>query len=364
MATRKQVYTMDMYLNKVKDMDIRNDADVQRHFVWNNEQINELIVTVLTDDYIPPIILGEEDNSQLRIVDGGQRSSALNRYRYGNYKVTSSIGNSRIPYRKKMRNRQGGVMTDRDGNIIWEDAVFDIKNKTYEKLPEELKKKFNEYQIETVIHEHCDMHGISQYIKRYNNHAPMNTNQKAFTCIDRYAKDIREILESRFFLDCSDFTENEKTKGTVERVVVETVMCTHHLQDWKKQMKANCTYLNKNAQKKEFEELAVQLHRLEQVITKEISSIFNSKDAFLFLTLFARFTELGMEDAQFAEFLWEFKNHLRDTEVNGVRFDEIDKEKGTKDKAVIITKLKFLEILMMKFLNASQPGEEIDAKSC
>ncbi len=27
---RKQTYTMDMYLNMMKDMDIRNDEDVQR----------------------------------------------------------------------------------------------------------------------------------------------------------------------------------------------------------------------------------------------------------------------------------------------------------------------------------------------
>lgn len=68
---RKQTYTMDMYLGKIKEQDIRNDADVQRQFVWNNEQINEIIVTILTDDYIPPIILGEEGDSQLWIVDGG-----------------------------------------------------------------------------------------------------------------------------------------------------------------------------------------------------------------------------------------------------------------------------------------------------
>ena len=122
---RKQTYTNDMYLNKIKDGDIRNDSDTQRQFVWSNEQINELIVTVLTEDYIPPIILAEVDNSQLWIVDGGQRSASLNKFRYGNYKVTSAIENSIIPYKVKTR--------DDNGNIIWEDATFDIRNKTYDK---------------------------------------------------------------------------------------------------------------------------------------------------------------------------------------------------------------------------------------
>lgn len=194
-----------MYLKKIIDGDICNDADVQRHFVWTKEQVNELIITVLTDEYIPPIILGEEDSTQLHIADGGQRSSALNQFKNGNYKITSSIENSLIPYKKKVK--------DEDGNILWEDAVFDIKNKTYDKLPEELKKKFNEYQIDSVIHEHCDRHMISKYIKRYNNHTSMNANQKAFTYLDNFAGYIREIIDMRFFPDYSNYSESEKTKG-------------------------------------------------------------------------------------------------------------------------------------------------------
>ena len=170
---RKQTYTLKMYLDKIKDGDIDNNADVQRKMVWSKEQINELIVTVLMDEYIPPIILGEESNSQLHIADGGCRSAALNSFRNGTHKITASIEDSVISYKKKTK--------DKTGNIIWEDAVFDIKNKTYAKLPEELKKKFDEYQIETVIHENCDSRKISRYIKRYNNHVAMNTDQKAFT---------------------------------------------------------------------------------------------------------------------------------------------------------------------------------------
>ncbi|MDE7352508.1 MAG: DUF262 domain-containing protein [Acetatifactor sp.] len=347
---RKQTYTLALYLNKVKDFDIRNDADVQRQFVWNNEQINELIVTVLTEDYIPPIILGEEDNSQLWIVDGGQRTAALKKYRYGNYRITAATENSIIPYKVKARDEAGRVRMDEEGNIIWEDAFFDIKNKTYEKLPEELKKRMDEYQIDTVIHEHCDNHRISQLIKRYNNHTSMNTNQKAFTHIDNFARDIREIMDGRFFVDFSEFTESERMKGVVERVVVETVMCSNHLEDWKKQTKAACTYLNQNAEKAEFERLSQNLHRLEQVITEDVKSIFNSKDSFLFLTLFDRFAKRGLEDSVFVDFLREFKSHLRCARTGGVLFDEIDRDKGTKDRVVIEAKLNVLEGMLKKFL--------------
>lgn len=349
---RKQTYTMEMYLGKIKDGDICNDADVQRNFVWNNEQINELIVTVLTDDYIPPIILGEENNSQLHIADGGCRSAALNKFRYGNYKITSVIEDSIIPYKKKVK--------DDNGKIIWEDAAFDIKNKTYEKLPDELKKKFDEYQIETVIHENCDRYKISKYIKRYNNHASMNTNQKAFTYLYNFAGYVREILDCRFFLDYSSYTETEKTKGVVERIIVETIMCTNYLDNWKKQTKEICKFLNKKAVNAEFERLADNLHRLENIITDEVKDIFNSKDSFIFLTLFDRFTKLGVEDTKFADFLKIFKNNLRTSKTNdnGKLFDEIDRDKGTKDKAVIIAKLDMLEGMLLEYLKIKKADIE------
>ena len=336
---RKQTYTLDMYLKKNKKGDIDNNADVQRNFVWNNEQINELIVTVLTDDYIPPIILGEEENSKLRIVDGGCRTAALIKFKYGNYKITSSIENSLISYKKK---------------VTYEDAVFDIKNKTYEKLPEELKERFDEYQIETVIHESCDSLKISGYIKRYNNHVAMNTDQKAFTYIDKFAGRIREILNSRFFVECNNYSEKDKTKGAVERIIVEAMMCINHFNNWKTQAKAACKYLNDNATEEEFDNFADNLHRLENIVTDDIKDIFNKKDSFIFLTLFDKFIRLGVEDIKFAEFLREFNQNLRLQKRNkkGLLFDEIDKDASTKDKQVIADKLDMLENLMNEFLHS------------
>lgn len=339
---RKQTYTLDMYLRKNRKGDIDNNADVQRNFVWNNEQINELIVTVLTDDYIPPIILGEEENSKLHIVDGGCRTAALIKFRYGNYKITSSVENSLIPYKKKN---------------TYEDAIFDIKNKTYEKLPEELKEKFDEYQIETVIHEFCNSSIISRYIKRYNNHVAMNTEQKAFTYIDKFASRIREIINSRFFVECNNYSEKDKIKGVVERIVVETMMCMYHFDNWKTQPKPACKYLNDHATEEEFNQFAENLHRLENIITADIKNIFNKKDSFIFLTLFDKFTQCGLDDKKFAEFLREFQGKLRSFKRNHkeLLFDEIDKEASTKDKQVIADKLKMLEDLMNEFLK-----EDID----
>ena len=356
---RKQTYTMDMYLNKIKDMDIRNDSDTQRQFVWSNEQINELIVTVLTEDYIPPIILAEVDNSQLWIVDGGQRSSSFNQFRYGNYKITSAIENSIIPYKKKVK--------DEHGNIVWADESFDIRNKTYDKLPEELQKKFNEYQIETAIHEDCDARRIAQLIKRYNNHTSMNSNQKAFTYVDNFAREIRNILDSRFFLDCGVYTEKERSKGVLERVVLESVMCMFHFDTWKKQPKQVASFLNENSSVEEFEAFQSVIDRLERVVTEDLRDIFSSKDSFIWFTMFNKFCELGFDDRLFADFLRAFKGGIKFEKIDGVSYVELDENRGTKDRALVSAKLNYLTSAMCKYFGVSQENilefvqENVDA---
>ncbi len=341
---RRQTYPMETYLNDNREGDISNDADTQRNPAWK-PIINGLIVTILTDDYIPPIILGEDKDTKLHILDGGSRTAAFMMFKYGNYKITSSVENSMIPYKKKSK--------DKEGTVILEDAAFDIKGKIYDQLPDELKKKFNAYQLETVIHEKCDKNAMTKYIKRYNEHSAMSTNQKAFTYIDKYANKIRKIIDSKFFLNCNVYTDNDKEKGVVERVVVETLMCMNHFDNWKTQAKPAFKYLNENADEEEFHIFEDNLHRLENVMTDDIKNIFNKKDSFIFLTLFDRFTKLGIDDGKFAEFLREFKNNLRDNKRNekGLVFDEIDKELSTKDKQVITDKLDLLEKLMRDFLH-------------
>lgn len=342
---RKQTYTMSQYLEKNRDGDISNDADTQRNPAWK-AIFNGLMVTVLTDDYIPPIILAEEDNSQLHIADGGSRTAALKMFRYGNCKISSSVEKPIIPYKKKSKNG--------NGDIIWEDAEFNIRNKTYEQLPVELKKKFDEYQMETVIHEHCDKARIAMYIKRYNEHSAMSTNQKMFIYIPNFARKIRKIINRSFFLNHSDYKDTEKEKGILERVVMESVMCMFHLDDWNKQGKKIALYLNEKSSDGEFDRLNNNLERLENIITDDIRDIFNSKNSFVWLTLFDRFTKLNIDDLRFADFLREFKSSIKNKMVDGKLFDSVDETGSTKDKAIIISKLHILETLMNEYLHINE----------
>lgn len=344
---KRQTYTLNMYLEKLKDSDIRSDADVQRlSGAWNNAMTNELIVSVLNGEYIPPIILGQEENSQAWIVDGLQRSTALMMFRYGNYKVTSSVEEPVISYRAKVRDAEGEIKIDGYGDIVWEGREFDIRRKGFSQMPEELQKVFNEFQLDCIIHENYTMEQISRLVRRFNFNKGMTVSQKTFTFCDKYARKIREILKRGFFIE-APYTKAERKNGTLERVAMETVMAMFHLGDWKKSGQVGA-YLNGNASMGEFDVLEGCIGRLENIVTEDLYSLFTSRDSFLLFTLFHRFTRLNMDDGKFAGFLHAFKDGLCDEEIGGKVFYE--KGRSLKDRTVIEEKLDLLETLMCGYL--------------
>ena len=342
---RRQVYTMEQYSKNVREGYITNNASTQR-FPAYKPIIDGLAVTILNDDYIPPLILAEEESGKTVIVDGGSRTAAFMMIRYGNHKIKPSVENPIIKYKKMEK--------DDNNKVIWSDAEFDIRNKTYEQFPKELQKKFDEYQVETVIHE-CDAETVSMYLRRYNVHTGMNANQKMFIYLPKFADHIRNIAGRNFFINNCDINDNEKEKGMLERVIAETVMSMFHFDKWNKNGKKIATYLNENASEDQFNKLDSNLERLENIITKETKTLFNSKDCFIWLTLFEKFTQFGLDDAKFGEFLNAFVDDLKDKPVDGKLFYTADEKGSTKDKSVVVDKLHILETLMKEFLHIEAP---------
>lgn len=338
---RRKTFTMAQYLENVRDGYITNNASTQRNPAWK-PIVDGLAVTILTDDYIPPLILSEEECGRTVIVDGGSRTAAFTMLRYGNYKIKSSVENPIVSYKKMDK--------DENGKVIWSDAEFDIRNKTYEQFPKELQKMFDEYQVETVIHEgNADM-----YLRRYNIHTSMNANQKMFVYLPKFAEKIRDISNRQFFINYCDINDNEKEKGMLERVISETVMTMFHFDKWNKNGKKIATYLNESANVDEFNKLDSNLERLESIITDTTKTLFNSKDCFIWLTLFEKFTQYGLDDVKFGEFLNAFVNELKDKPVDGKTFDTADEKGSTKDKSVIVDKLHILETLMKEYLHIEE----------
>ena len=342
---RKQVYTMEQYTKNVSEGYITNDADTQRNPAWK-PIVDGLAVTILTDEYIPPIILAEEESGQIHIVDGGSRTAAFRMIRFGNHKIKSSVENPIIPYKK--------LVKDENGKTKFEDAEFDIRNKTFEQFPKELQKKFDEYQIDTVIHENCDKEKIAMYMVRYNTRKNFTANQKQFLYVPKFAEQIRDITSRQFFVNNCDIKGSDIEGGILERIAYESVMITHFIDKWNKSGNKNPLYINENATVDQFEKLNNNIARLENIVTGDTKLLFNARDTFIWFALFDKFTQTGLDDVKFGEFLNAFVNGLRNKEVDGKQFDMVDDTGSTKDKANIVTKLYILETLMNEFLHINK----------
>ena len=352
---REQSVSLSSYLKSVNSEDISENQDVQRMFCWDNGAINELIITVLTEDYIPPIILGEEELgeslTQQYIVDGIQRTTALNKFRHMNWKTTKTFENSVIQYQSKKRDKDGHLMKDDDGNILWDSCEFDIRNKTFEQLPEELKKKFDDYQIRIVIHQNCAMQEISKLVRRYNRNKSMGSNQKALTWIPTYARKIKNIANNDFFKECVTYSKPARENGTYEQTIANSVVTVFHLDDWKKAPKDRNAFLENNSSAKEFEVINEYGNRIAKVSGNRFTTLFVHKDIPSWFATFDTFSKSGLHDDKFAEFLDELVDNLHNKVINGDSYDSLYKEVGTSDKGLIKRKITLFTTLMNDYLH-------------
>lgn len=359
MKIRKQTFSLDQYLKSMKAEVIRTDQDCQRlSGQWNSNMINELIATVLTDNYIPPIILGEEtDNGITRqyIIDGLQRSTNLSLFRYGNTRITKNLDEYMVTYQRKILDGNGNPKRDAKGELLWESVQYDVRGKSYSQLPEELRDRFDGYQIETVIHQECGETELSKLVRKYNNHVAMNMAQKAFTYLDTFAREIREIAGNRFFLDVYNCRRNDRKNGTLERVIGEMVLLCNYPDMYRKDAKANFRALNENASLSDFDNLNELLARLAATVekVKEVRALFNSKHAHILVTTFKLFSELGYEDAEFGKFLEWFVNGGNGTTINGATWETWDENKATRDSATVHGKIDYLSELMELYFKKS-----------
>lgn len=355
MSIRKQTYSLDQYLRLIRAENIRTDQECQRMSgQWKPNMVNELIFTVLTENYIPPVILGEETVNGITkqwIIDGLQRSSSLSMFRYGNIRVTNNLDEYIVSYQRKTLDENGNPRRDGQGEIIWETAEFDIRNKTYEQLPEELKDRFDSYQLETAIHQNCDTLEISRLVRKYNNHVAMNQAQKAFTYVDTFAKEIREITGNRFFLDIYACSRQSRINGSLERSVGDMVLLCNYPDKYKKDTKVGFRWLNENATLHDFESLDKLLTRLTASMedNTEVRALFNRKNTYIFVAAFKAFTESGRDDKEFAGFLGWFIDGGRETEIDGRTWEALDINYSTRDSGIVHGKLDYLVALMGQY---------------
>lgn len=357
---RKQTFSLEQYLKLIKAESIRTDQECQRlSGQWSANMVNELIATVLTENYIPPIILGEETVNGITrqwIIDGLQRSSSLSMFRYANTRITKNLDEYMVTYQRKILDGNGKPERDENDEILYESVDFDIRNKTYEQLPEELKEMFNSYQIECAIHQNCDQMEISKLVRKYNNHKAMNTAQKAFTYVDSFAREIRHITENRFFSDIYSSSQKGRINGTFERISGDIVLLCNYPNKYRKDTKLEFKWLNENASLCDFESVDSLLTRLTAAIepTKEIRTLFNGKNTSVFVTAFKAFMEMGRKDKEFGAFLKWFVDGGNDTEIDGKTWETLDTERATRDSNVVHGKVDYLVAVMEQYFKENK----------
>ena len=69
------------------------------------------------------------------------------------------------------------------------------------------------------------------------------------------------------------------------------------------------------------------------------------------MIVFNDFDKLNIPDTKFADFLNAFVGSLKETNIDGITWAELDADKHTKDKSVITRKIEYIETLMKDFLH-------------
>lgn len=360
---RTDKYSMYSLLDAKKSGDINCKYILQRKpFQWTQEERNRYICRILSNLPIPELILCEQYIKGMlvaHLIDGLQRLSYAeafkeNRFRIGNNGAERHL----IQYRDFALDENGNRVLDDDGLPTYEVKVCDVVGKYYKDLPDELKKRFNNFNLNVTKFFNCTDEQIADHIRDYNNHSSMNNEQSGMTKISAStAKKIKEIAgNNTFFKNCGKYSDANAIKGKIDRVVAEAIMLLFHRDEWKSKLDKAYQYVDANATDEEFYELNSDLNRLELALgdnNKELKDMFTPTNTPMWLAVFHEFTTYDIEDTRFIDFLKAYKSGLNEKEIDGISMGDF-KDKQTKKKATITGKIELLVKLMREYLNVEE----------
>lgn len=349
-------------IKKIEKHTIRFDHPLQRESdQWNPSMKGNLVSDILQGNKLHPLIFAEQIINGVPIIwdlDGKQRCTNAYSFSKNGYKVSKNIRRWLIKYQTIEKDKNGNDVLDENGFPMAVNKEFDIRGKKFSELPEELQDRFLDYSFNYDQYLNCSEEDIGYHIERYNDGKPMTASQKGITKLGtEYAEMVKSISNMPFFKDIGGYKVSEFKNGTINRVVVESVMAANFIEDWKKDQDYICKYLKDNASITDFDNFEDMVGRLEKVVTDDVADMFDSKDSFLWFGLFSRFINTGKDDREFIEFMSEFSQSLHSETVNGVTYDELcvdmntGKTRSTKDKYIVLPKMELLETIMCKYLH-------------
>lgn len=370
---RMDKYSMYSLLQDKKNGDMNCNYILQREpFQWSKEEANRYFCRILSNLPIPEIILCEQKKKGLTIshlIDGLQRLSYAEAFKENRIKI-GSAGAERhlIQYRDYVLDDNGNRVPDEEGFPEYEMKVFDVIGKYYKDLPDELKKRFNNFNINVTKFFDCTDEQIADHIRDYNNHASMNKEQGGLLNVSAdIAGHIKKISQKNsFFKNCGKFTNNNSIKGKLERVVVESIMLLFFRESWRASLDSIYKFVNENTTEQQFLKLNSQFNRLELALgdnNKDLSKeLFTPTTMPMWISVFDKFTTYNIEDSRFVDFLNAYSIELKDKEINGISMADF-KDQQTKKKTTIVGKIDLLIRLMNDFLHIDTTETENNIES-
>lgn len=347
-------------IKKIDKHTIRFDHPLQRESdQWSPSMKGNLVSDILQGNKLHPLIFAEQIINGVPIIwdlDGKQRCTNAYSYSKNGYKVSKNIRRWMIKYQTTEKDENGNDILDENGFPIAVNAEFDIRGKKFSDLPDELQDRFLDYSFNYDQYLNCSEEDIGYHIERYNDGKPMTSPQKGITKLGtEYAELVKSISNMTFFKDVGGYKVSEFKNGTINRVVVESIMTSNYIDKWSK-FDNMCKYIKENSDITVFDDFEDMVERLEKVVTDDVSDMFNSKDSFLWFGLFARFVKSETDDQRFIEFMTEFVQSLHSKSVNGISFDDILESSNTKDKGIVTKKMNHLDQLMNEYFNNNDNG--------
>ena len=368
--TKSTSYSIESLSKQLRQHRLRDNHPLQRTSgQWNLLTKSELISDILQGNSLLQIVISEEIKAGITmhwLIDGKQRSTNLKDYLEDGFAVSKNVQRYMIEYQTDKTDEDGNVILNEDGFPIPESKTFDIRGRKFSQLPEELQDKFKDYQVPVMLNLNCTKKDIAYDIARFNRCRPMNVSQSGWLGLEEsYAEYVDKILKMDFFkVDCdkSSYSNTNIKNGSLRRVIIEAIMTSKYLSHFDKDFGKMCIYLTENANESVFIDFYLTLEKLSNVLKGDTSDIFNNKNSFLWFALFDKFIEYGVEDDKFNDFIQEFKETLHSKEIDGVTYDCLNGQKGTKDRSSVTKRFNHLLTLMKEYLHIedSIEGSESD----
>ena len=361
---KEETWMCKKLCDMAKRGELRSDYFLQRETdQWEHADRDNFIVTVLLNEDFDALKICEEitpTGVTLWIIDGLQKYTYLSNFRAGKFKLGTNIDPEEIVYQEAKEDENGMFVTNENGDIIYDEITFSLKNKGYEDLPPKLKENFENCPVKIVKHLDCTPEEMARHLRRYNRGAKMKPAQILLTRMLNVGRRVKALSEHDFWSDRANFTPTVHKNGKINQIIAEIVMALNFWDNWTKNARKIGEYLNENATDEMFNSTRELLDHLMTVTSLDTSEdLFTTKNSLIWIMFFDRCLKNGIKDEIFKEFLNNFNTyadvlveilHNDDEESSVTSWNELDAGKSTKDRGVIEDKLFILHTLLEKFV--------------